>query len=37
MTPETIRNVYGMDAAIINHGQIPVIIPFQEKNKVVAN
>ena len=38
MTPETIRNVYGMDAAIINHGQIPVIIPFpDEKRKVVAN
>lgn len=36
MTPETIRNVYGMDAAIINHGQIPVIIPFPDKKQRVA-
>lgn len=28
MTPETIKAVYGMDADVIMHGDIPVVVPY---------
>lgn len=31
MTPKTIRDVYGMDAAVIDHGGIPLIVPYPGK------